>query len=151
MPEGATRNIHRKIKICFIKMMSIYKGNGHIFDNLWSLCILLFQVRELLSITDGNMTYSSESFHHLVESWPSDVPRSTVPQTEEQRSKEQTAPPRTPLARPLLFTLVYSLTIGYGPQSNGSILKVSSCLSAQYIQQQVSKCQMWHFIYSWVT
>lgn len=49
----------------------------------------------------------------------------------------------------IFFTLFKSLTIAvYGLWLNRSILKVSSCLFAQYTQQQVSKYQMWPFIYS---
>ena len=49
----------------------------------------------------------------------------------------------------IFFTLFKSLTIAvYGRWLNRSILKVSSCLFAQYTQQQVSKYQMWPFIYS---
>lgn len=54
------------------------------------------------------------------------------------------------LTQPTAFSLLFLISNDSSIWSllNRSILKVNSCLFAQYTQQQVSKYQMWPFIYS---
>lgn len=54
------------------------------------------------------------------------------------------------LTQPTAFSLLFLISNDSSIRSllNRSILKVNSCLFAQYTQQQVSKYQMWPFIYS---
>ena len=54
------------------------------------------------------------------------------------------------LTQPTAFSLLFLISNDSSIRSllTRSILKVNSCLFAQYTQQQVSKYQMWPFIYS---